>query len=238
VHQHAQAEDVGARIGAAAREQLRRHVFGRSPEQARPGQAGEGLDPGQTEVDQLHVRAGEQHVLRLDVAVDDTARVRVRQRVRDGERDRKRFLRRQAAPALEVPPEIFPVDKLHHQEGAPVLVTRGQHADDVRMVQPARDLRFAQEPAAHLAVRGELRQQALDRDGRRRRRVARAPHVGDPAAAEQLDQLEPSPEHHESSAATSSSAAISLSSVPSSRASCAVLSGASSVAMRAALMHS
>ncbi len=43
VQQHAEAEQIGAGIYASTREQLGRHVLGRPPEQARPGEAREGL---------------------------------------------------------------------------------------------------------------------------------------------------------------------------------------------------
>jgi hypothetical protein len=162
----------------------------------------------------------------------------MRERACDGVRDREGLRRRQPAPVLETPAEIFAVDQLHGQKGEPAVLAGSQQSTDVRMVQPARDVRFAEEAPAHLAIGRELRQQALDRDGGVRRRVARAPDLGDAAAAEQLHQLEAPVQDHDSSAATSSSAAISLSSDASSRASCAAFSPASSVAMRAALMQS
>ena len=78
--------------------------------------------------------AREQHVVRLDVAVHDAALVRVRQRLRDVVQDADDFGDRERS-AREPRAQRFAFDERHRVEGQPVRVARGEHRNDVRLLQ-------------------------------------------------------------------------------------------------------
>ena len=68
---------------------------------------------GDAEVGDDRRAAGEQHVVRLDVAMDDAALVRVRQRLRDVAQDADRLGDRQRARAREPRAQRLALDERH-----------------------------------------------------------------------------------------------------------------------------
>jgi hypothetical protein len=122
--------------------------------------------------------------------VDDPAPVRVAQRLREGARDLARLVGGEAAHAGEPRAEILAAAQLHHQKGEAVRLAGLEDVDDVGVREAARDLPLAQQAPVELPIAGKLGQQALERDRRAGGRVARAPDLGDAAAAEPFDELE------------------------------------------------
>ena len=102
VQQHAERKLIGARIGWFAPEDLRRDITGRAGWLTR---AGQGFpcsltlacrNPREAEVDHFDPAVRQvHHVLRLQVPVDDAARMRRGQRVRNGPRDGHHLVDRQ-----------------------------------------------------------------------------------------------------------------------------------------------
>ena len=123
------------------------------------------------------------HVLRLDVAVDDPAPVRVAERLQDllGEVDRD--VRRQRAALAHELLQRAPVDQLHRDVGRPVPLGAVEDADDVRVREPRRGLRLAPEALAELRVLGEAPAQQLQRHAAAEHLVLGAPDLGHAARA-------------------------------------------------------
>jgi Tol biopolymer transport system component/tRNA A-37 threonylcarbamoyl transferase component Bud32 len=88
------------------------------------------------------------------------------------------------ATTLLVPPQRFAAHVRHRIEGESFRRgARGEHGDDVRLLQRGRKLDRAREPLGRHSLR-ELRRKHLDHDVTRERRVARHEHAAHPAAAE------------------------------------------------------
>ena len=104
--------------------------------QRRPAGAGarraDGL--GDAEIGHDGDAAGDEHVVRLDVAVDDAALVRVGERLRHVAQDADDFADGERAVG-EARAQRFAVDERHRVEGESVRIARGQHRDDVRVLQ-------------------------------------------------------------------------------------------------------
>src|SRR6185436_11115721 len=119
---------------------------------------------GEAEVENLGLLAiGDEDVRRLDVAVQDAARVRGVERVgnlhgepqqqADGER-----------PAVDLARQRAAFEQLHRDEGAPVVLVYLVDGADVRVVQRGRGARFAQKPFDRLRVVRAILRQELQRD--------------------------------------------------------------------------
>ena len=150
VGDHAEGVDVAPVIDGCGGDLLRRHVGGRADHDARAGDGvivgGVGGDRARNaEVGEEHVAAGQQHVVRLDIAMDDARRVRVRERVRDfaehadGVRDRHRA---GAQPAAE----RFAVDVRHDVEGQIIDGAGIEERKDVRVAKVRRRPDLGDEP--------------------------------------------------------------------------------------------
>ncbi len=106
---------------------------------------------------------GEQHIGRLEVAVDDAVGVAGGQRVGDlghqqGARDRAE------RPVLaQVAGQVGAVDEVHHQGQQLALDDQVADLDDVRVGEPQQQRALAQEPHHDIGVGGELLAQDLDR---------------------------------------------------------------------------
>ena len=125
--------------------------------------------------------AGDEDIVRLDVAVHDTVLVRVRERVTDVAQNEHRVLHRQPAVVHEPLAQraVFLVrhDVVQESVGLPRIVER----HDVRMVETRGDLDLAQEALA-AQCKGHLPAHHFDRDVTRVFEVVREIHRGHAAA--------------------------------------------------------
>ena len=111
-------------------------------------------DAGDPEVEHLRLPGGvDQHVARLEVAVDHSAQVRVVHRVGDL-RDQLELLVEPECRVLDVPLERLALDQLHREErlaDAAVLELSGfEDLCDARMLQSPEHFRLAQEAFDHV----------------------------------------------------------------------------------------
>ena len=152
-------EDVRSMVHGLAAELLGRQILRRADDQAllrQPRVDGfGGTDVArQAEIEQLHAVAREEDVGRLEVPVDQAAFVHRRQRLDDGQRNRRGFVEGKGA-AHEAIGERLAIEQLHHEVVHAVLVPDVVDGADVRVVQRGDGARFALEPDA--AFRGPSR---------------------------------------------------------------------------------
>ena len=164
---------VGTGVGPAVDHQLGREVGdGADQHPAGRGVLRVGADRlGQPEVGHLHrggarVRVGgDQHVLGLDVAVDQAGAVRRGQRgehrLDQGERPRRSH---RALLADQVAQGV-PAHQLHGQEDGAVVGALVEDRHDVRVGEPGRGAGLAHEAGGELVVVAEPGMHHLDRDG-------------------------------------------------------------------------
>ena len=105
--------------------------------------------------------AGEQHVVGLDVAVDDAELVGVGERAGHVAQDAHDLARRAVGPGREPGAEGLALHERHRVVEQPVGVAGAQHGHDVRMLELGGDLDLAAEPVDVDAV-GQLRREHLD----------------------------------------------------------------------------
>jgi hypothetical protein len=194
----AEREDVGPGVDLAlAARLLRRHVAG-GAEQA-PGARGRdpARVPGDPEIEDLRpidLPVAEVDVGRLDVAVDDPARVGGGEGPGHARAERRRLGRREPGPEQALA-EILALEPLHREVeralgGAPV----GDVLDDARVPEPGERLGLGGEAALHRRRRlapAAIRQH-LDRDLHAAEPIGRAVDVPHPPGACQAFDLEPS----------------------------------------------
>ena len=122
----------------------------------------------------------DQHVLWLDVAVNDVLGVRQAECARDLDRVRDRLGDRQAPVAADPLLERLALDVFEHDVGAGVggiaVVTGVDHADDVRMRQTSDGSCLAPEPLQLVGIGRHLAVHQLDRDLALERLVERPVH--------------------------------------------------------------
>ena len=136
---------------------------------------------GDAEVGQPRVAVlVDEHVLRLDVAMQDARAVDVAQ---GGEQLAGEALGLGHVTALQAGGEVAALDVLHH-EIRPIAGAEVVHRDQVRVLEGGRDLRLAPEPADVLAVCGERVGEDLDRDRPVESLVGRQPDHRHPAGAQ------------------------------------------------------
>ena len=165
VQREAQRVDVGARVAAAAGQHLGRRVGQRAGERAAAGDAELPVELGGPEVGEARAAVGiEQDVLRLDVAVEDAAPVRRRERpghVATQAHGRVRVER----PALAHPDlQVGAADVLHDDEAPRPFFEEVEHRDDVGVGEAAHRLDLAPHPLARHVGRRGRRHQQLERD--------------------------------------------------------------------------
>ena len=105
-----------------------------------------------------------QHIARLDVAVDDAAGMRGRKSTRDLRGDSGGLARRQRTGAAQDRGEILSVDELHDDERTAGILAVVVHGDDVRVVQRGDGLGFLPEPGHEIGVSAVFGAEHLDRD--------------------------------------------------------------------------
>ena len=166
VEDDAERPDVGAGVDVLAAELFGRHVGDGADGAAGAGQAGLAGDLGQAEVgDAGRPVLGDEDVGRLDVAVDDAARVGGGQAVGDLGGDGQGLGRGQGA-ALDLGPQALAAAEGHGDEHAPVLALADLvDGADVRVVEDGGGLGLVDEALAGLGVVDELRGQELEGDG-------------------------------------------------------------------------
>src|SRR5678810_965244 len=90
---------------------------------------------GQTEIEDLHITIAAEHdVFRLDIAMDDTRRVRRGQRTSDLTHQSGRFRWEQGPIGDGAQSLAF--DELHDDEGTPCMLTQFMDGANVGMVEP------------------------------------------------------------------------------------------------------
>ncbi len=194
LEQHAsEREDVGARVDVAIPERLLRRDVTRRPEQhARARDVRPHGAARDAEIDQLHalrIALLEEQVARLQIAVDDAARVHRAERLGGALAEHER-LRERERRALEALLEALSVEPLHHEEALAAVELAVRDVADDAVVREARDeLRLAEE------ARGVARiapVQDLQRDGAAPLLVVRSPHGAHPAGSGQALDAESS----------------------------------------------
>ena len=221
VEQDARGVDVGAGIPGAAGDQLGREVGHGAEQQSGGGGERRRLDgPRQAEIGDFDLparsrtvqiahrpgarrRQPEQHVLRLDVAVDHADAVRRGERPQDRLQDVDGLGDRQRPLLAEPLPQRRPLDQLHHQEHpvacrAPVDALVGD-GDGVGRGQLRRRLGLPVEPGDEQRVPGERRVHDLHCDRAVESPVDRRVHRGHAACGEPVANLiaavEDDPDH-------------------------------------------
>ena len=136
------------------------------------------------------VAGGEQHVGRLDVAVDEPALVRDVQRradLRDHVRD---AIGGQGARRPHERPQVLPVDVAHRDVQLVAVLARVVDGEHVRVLDRRRRPRLAQEPRAEVGIAGQGGRDELQRDDAVERQLRRPVHHAHAATAgESLDAV-------------------------------------------------
>ncbi len=173
------------------------HVSRRTDDRARVAGAWTAVDARDAEVG--HDRAAgvtlEENVVGLDVAVDDCVSVSVRERPRDLLREANRVRDVERATARDASRQRLAVDESHHEERELGVLFDRVNRHDVRVGQPCRRPRLANETRAILGVERQGRWQELDGDRPLERDVPREKHDAHAAAAELADDGVPSGDH-------------------------------------------
>lgn len=164
VQHDAEGVDVAAGVGGAAGDELGGEV-GDRPQKLLSGRRVRRRGPGQSEVADLDASVlGEQHVLRLDVAMHDPGAVRGGEaredRIHDGDglRDREPLL---------LPEQFAQRDAgqvLHHEVGELAVLSLIEDVDDVRVREAGRGAGFLDEAALEGGVVAEVRVHHLEGD--------------------------------------------------------------------------
>ena len=194
----AEREDIASIIHVTTGELFRRHVrigadhsachrqwrpFGRLGRQRRNCRFG--LDSRQTKVEQLRAVAGQHDVARLQVAMHEPPRVRVRQRVSQLRGVAEHVPNRQW-PVEQTLGERLPLEILHHEKRGRVraagVTNRGRFPNivqiaDMGVVQRCDGARLTFESFSTDRIGGKFLRQDLDRDDAIQPGVARPVHL-------------------------------------------------------------
>ena len=153
-----QGEEIGAGVERLAAHLLRRHVVRRPDDGAGLGEAGRAVGaeaagdrPGQAEVEQLHAVRRQEQVRRLQVAMDEPARVQRVEGVEDLQRDGGGVGRRQR-PARHARAERLAGEQLHRHDQPVVGLLDLVELADVGMRDAGRGPGFTPQPLARRVV--------------------------------------------------------------------------------------
>ena len=163
-----EAEDVAGGRDGAAREHLGRHVARRA-DRDRADRLVAADRARDAEVHEHDAVVGQDHVLRLDVAVHDLLVVHVLERLAGVAGVLDRLVERQpgVAAVLELGAEVGAADELHDDVEALLVLRVVEHLDDARVAEAGEQPRLDLEAGGVAQV-----EQALD--ARPRRRVSRS----------------------------------------------------------------
>src|SRR5581483_10568966 len=137
----------------------------------------------------------EQEVLRLHVAMDETGRVDCGEARADLHAEPGCFRRGEPAAPRDVLGERLALDVLHRDERQAVVDADIEDTDDVRMVEPCRESRFAEEAAAEVVIPREVVGETLERDEPFELDVSREVDDGHGAVTERPNDLVAPCEH-------------------------------------------
>ena len=137
----------------------------------------------------LVVSLGKEHVLRLEIAVNDAGRVRPAEAA-EGLRGEVERVEDREAPAREAGAEVFAVEELHHEERlARVGLAGVEDLDDVRALHRRDSARFAMKARQRRGIRPSVDDHELQRDALADRDVLRLVDRAHPAAPEEAKDL-------------------------------------------------
>ena len=197
VEHEAERVEVRGRGRAAALGLLGRHVGERADDVAGRGQRVVAGDAGDAEVGQLGDdarrlgRLGDQDVAGLDVAVDDAARVRVRERVAQRDADQHDVAVGQRAVGAAARASVCAAHELGDQVDGVVVAAGLVERDDRRVRQPRGGQRLALGPRARRPRRATgMRLTATSRSSRSSRASQTAPKPPAPSSSQQRVAVE------------------------------------------------
>ena len=171
-------------LGRHVRRRAERHAHGREPGRLlgpAPADAVSALATPKSVT--TATPCGQQHVVRLDVAVHHAALVRVGERGGDVAQEPDRLGDRQLAVTVQPGAERFAVHERHREVREARRLAGGEQRDDVRMLKLRGELDLAAEPVdAH--ARRELGQKHLHHDLPPQRDLRRHEHPRHAAAPE------------------------------------------------------
>ena len=176
---------------------LGREVGGSAHHRAGARQIGVGIAEhrGDAEVGDFDLSvAGDQHVARLHVAVDDTTAVGDAECGRDVARDFGGAIRVERTLCADEIGQAATVDEFHDDEVRVVLLAPVEDADDVRVIQVGRGLRLPPEALDERGVGGEVGEQDLDRHRPIEQAITSEEDIGHPTAREASLELVPAVE--------------------------------------------
>ncbi len=143
----------------------------------------------QAEVENLdRAVVGEKHVLRLEIAVDDAARVRRREAVRYCRRDLHRITPRNRA-LLQPRSQCPALEQLHDRDRSVVDDGELVNREDARVREGGDRARLGLEPAAHFRIGRGVRRHDLDGNVAVEPRIARPIHLAHAARSDGLDDF-------------------------------------------------
>ena len=179
--------DVAARTGVAGADLLRRQVCRGAQDDAGGGDLGLGDGAHQTEVGDLDLAVvGDQHVLRLDVAVHQPGRGVPPPVRRARAQHRGDGVRRHRPAFAQQLPQRAALDELHHQKrdaGRRALVVDG---DQAGILQPGDSTGLALKPGQELVVAGIARVHDFSATGSVQPDVHAAVHRGHAAGGDHV----------------------------------------------------
>ncbi len=195
VQEHAHGEEVAAPIERrVARGLLGREIVRRPEDDARAGARARAAAPvrhlGDAEVEQAHRGRtarrveGDEHVLRLEITVDDPRAVGRIQRLEHRDARAHRRVDVEAADAQERRAHRLAVEVLHHEVGAHFTHPGVDDLDDVGVADAAHRLRFLEEALGELGVLRELVVEELHGDRSTAAHRLGTKHVAHAAAAD------------------------------------------------------
>ncbi len=179
VQHHAERPDVGAFVQFQAVARLGAEVGVRPDHRAGLGQAGAVAQVRHAEIGQARGAIfGQQHVIRLDVAVNDVQSVGAGQGIGQVQRDIQHRFERQPALIVEQIAQGTAADKFHNQVMFGGIFKSVQQRDNIGMVQLAQGFSLAPETIHQIWIAfDDILVQQFDRDGLVRVYVGPAIHV-------------------------------------------------------------